>query len=124
MLQADEQQQAKVQVPAEQSRKHLPCQILKSGKACTLGARCPFAHGEHERRLALEALQERNGQPEPSDDAPVMQQDRSKAAPAEPADRPQSNGSSSPDATVSPWLKMHEFVSRDTRACLRSLVGG
>ena len=113
VLQVDNQQQAKAQVPAEQSRKHVPCQILKSGKACTLGAKCPFAHGEHERRLALEALQVRSDQPEPPVDAPSLQQARSDVNAAEIANRARSNGSSSPDTLVSLMLKTHELAIQD-----------
>ncbi len=47
-----------------QSQKHLPCRILKMGKACTLGVKCPFAHGEHERRMAIEAMQRQEEQPQ------------------------------------------------------------
>ena len=56
MLQVNDQQTPKPPASHVRSHKHLPCQILKSGKACTLGAKCPFAHGEHERGLGLAAL--------------------------------------------------------------------
>ena len=113
-MQADDQQQAKAQVPAEQSRKHLPCQILKSGKACTLGAKCPFAHGEHERHLALEALQLCSDLPGTLIGAPSPQRARfAVEAAAEPAHHPRSISSSSPDTLVSLTLQIHELVAQD-----------
>ncbi|KAK9853077.1 hypothetical protein WJX84_005165 [Apatococcus fuscideae] len=70
----DQEESSQGQLPFEQSRKHLPCQVLKAGKACTQGAKCPFAHGEHERRLAVEAMHQPAGsQPAASADATLLQ---------------------------------------------------